>query len=149
LPISMWRPISAWGSIRNCGLAMGSASVRRRRSSVSGLAASARGFPAPCRQRVALARALVRERPILLLDEPFAALDPGLRGDMGALLLDLHRDAGNTILIVTHHPDDVRSLADRVMCLEAGRILLHEEADAFLARVDPPSVARFLGKTAP
>lgn len=97
------------------------------------------------RQRVALARALVRRKPILLLDEPFAALDPGLRAGMSSLLLDLHRQEGHTILIVTHHPDDVRMMADSVVFLEKGSILLHEPAARFLAHHDIPAVARFLG----
>lgn len=100
------------------------------------------------RQRVALARALVRQKPILLLDEPFAALDPGLRADMGRLLMDLHRKDGNTILMVTHHPDDISALADRVMFLDRGRILLDEDTATFLARKEPPPVAQFLGKVA-
>ncbi|MFP5077472.1 ATP-binding cassette domain-containing protein [Rhizobium sp. YIM 134829] len=98
------------------------------------------------RQRVALARALVRRRPILLLDEPFAALDPGLRRDMAGLIQALHRREGLTTLLVTHQPDDVASLADEVVFIADGKILLHEPATAFLARRDPPEVARFLGK---
>ncbi|MBP1858470.1 thiamine ABC transporter ATP-binding protein [Rhizobium herbae] len=98
------------------------------------------------RQRVALARALVRRKPVLLLDEPFAALDPGLRAGMSSLLLDLHRQEGNTMLIITHHPDDVRALADSVLFLDEGRILLHEPTAQFLDRGDIPAVTRFLGK---
>lgn len=98
------------------------------------------------RQRVALARALVRRKPILLLDEPFAALDPGLRAGMSSLLLELHRQEGNTILIITHHPDDVRTLADSVLFLDKGRILLHEPTVQFLDHTDLPAVARFLGR---
>lgn len=98
------------------------------------------------RQRVAVARALVRRRPILLLDEPFAALDPGLRTGMGDLLIDLHRQENNTILMVTHHPDDVARLADRVLFLDEGRILLDAPTQTFLARTDIPAIARFLGK---
>ncbi|MCV9997960.1 ATP-binding cassette domain-containing protein [Pararhizobium sp. YC-54] len=98
------------------------------------------------RQRVALARALVRRKPILLLDEPFAALDPGLRAGMANLLIDLHRQEGNTILIITHHPDDVRLMADSVLFLDQGRILLHEPAARFLDHTDIPAVARFLGR---
>ncbi|MEY9779385.1 thiamine ABC transporter ATP-binding protein [Sinorhizobium fredii] len=97
------------------------------------------------RQRVALARALVRHRPLLLLDEPFAALDPGMRAEMRALLSDLHAEEGNTILLITHHPDDVRRLADSVLFLDQGRIVAHDALDRFLARRDLDAVNRFLG----
>ncbi|PST17425.1 thiamine ABC transporter ATP-binding protein [Mesorhizobium plurifarium] len=97
------------------------------------------------RQRVALARAFVRHRPLLLLDEPFAALDPGLRAEMRALISDLHDEEGNTILLITHHPDDVRSLADSVLFLDRGRIVAHDEADRFLERRDLAAINRFLG----
>ncbi|PYE42247.1 thiamine transport system ATP-binding protein [Rhizobium sp. PP-F2F-G20b] len=114
-----------------------------------GLAGFARRLPPTLsggeRQRVALARALVRQRPILLLDEPFAALDPGLRQEMGDLLAALQEKEASTILLVTHHADDVRRLADRVLFLDDGKVALHEEADAFLRRTEPAAVARFLG----
>jgi len=97
------------------------------------------------RQRVALARALVRRKPILLLDEPFAALDPGLRAGMSQLLLDLHEQEGNTILIITHHPDDLRRLADSVVFLDDGRIVAHQPTVEFLARRDDPAINAFLG----
>src|SRR5690606_38487245 len=57
------------------------------------------------RQRVALARALARGRPLLLLDEPFAALDPDLRREMVALVDRLRRRAGTTVLMVLHTPE--------------------------------------------
>lgn len=98
------------------------------------------------RQRVALARALVRRRPVLLLDEPFAALDPGLRAGMGELILDLRRSEEATILLVTHHPDDVARLADSVLFLERGRIVVQEPKADFMVRTAPPEIARFLGK---
>lgn len=98
------------------------------------------------RQRVALARALVRRRPILLLDEPFAALDPGLRAGMGDLILDLSRQEEATVLLVTHHPDDVERLADSVVFLERGQVIAQEPKADFLARTAPPEIARFLGK---
>jgi thiamine transport system ATP-binding protein len=98
------------------------------------------------RQRVALARAFVRHRPILLLDEPFAALDPGMRAEMRALISDLHEEEGNTILMITHHPDDVRALADSVLFLDRGRIVAHDEVDRFLGRRDITAINRFLGK---
>lgn len=74
------------------------------------------------RQRAAFARALVRNKPVLLLDEPFAALDPGLRGDMASLLMDLHRETRNTVVLVSHDPDEVESLADDLLFVDAGRI---------------------------
>ncbi len=72
-------------------------------------------------QRAALARALVREPQLLLLDEPFAALDALTRMRMHALVLDLWRAHAPTTLIVTHDVDEALLLADRVLVLEAGR----------------------------
>lgn len=74
------------------------------------------------KQRVAFARALVRKRPIMLLDEPFAALDPALRYQMGDLLTALHRDEGFTVMMITHDPDEARRLADRFVLIEHGRV---------------------------
>ncbi|MBD9558176.1 thiamine ABC transporter ATP-binding protein [Ensifer sp. ENS03] len=99
------------------------------------------------RQRVALARALVRKRPLLLLDEPFAALDPGMRAGMRTLLRELHEEEGNTILVITHHPEDVKALADGVLFLDQGRIIANDSLDRFLARRDNAAIDRFLGNT--
>lgn len=74
------------------------------------------------RQRAAFARALVRDKPVLLLDEPFAALDVELRHRMSELLAELHRETGRTIVLVSHNPDDVTRLADYVITIENGRI---------------------------
>ncbi|MCZ4091050.1 thiamine ABC transporter ATP-binding protein [Sinorhizobium psoraleae] len=98
------------------------------------------------RQRVALARALVRHRPLLLVDEPFAALDPGMRAEMRELLRDLHAEEGNTILMITHHPDDVRLLADSVLFLDQGRIIAHDPVERFVERRDVAAINRFLGR---
>jgi sulfonate transport system ATP-binding protein len=73
-------------------------------------------------QRAALARALVREPQLLLLDEPFAALDALTRIRMHALVLELWRAHGPTTLIVTHDVDEAVLLADRVLVLDQGRI---------------------------
>ena len=100
------------------------------------------------RQRVALARALVRHRPILLLDEPFAALDPAMRADMAKLISELRAETKSTMLFISHQPEDIRRLADRVLFLEGGAILLDEPAGEFLSRRDPPAVAKFLGHSA-
>ena len=72
--------------------------------------------------RVALARALVRAPRLLLLDEPFAALDALTRLRMHALVLDLWRRHGPAVLLVTHDVDEALALADRVLVLENGRI---------------------------
>ncbi|MBP2562691.1 thiamine transport system ATP-binding protein [Neorhizobium galegae] len=96
------------------------------------------------RQRAAFARALVRRKPVLLMDEPFAALDPGLRLSMASLLIDLHRETGNTVLIVTHDPDEVGRLADHAIFIDHGQISLQAPAEEFLARRDIPALAGFL-----
>ncbi len=100
------------------------------------------------RQRAAFARALVRHRPVLLLDEPFAALDPGLRATMVELLADLHAETRTTILLVTHDPRDVERLADKVVFIEDGHVLVDAATPDFLARTDVTAVRDFLGTTA-
>ncbi|MDE1993076.1 MAG: ATP-binding cassette domain-containing protein [Rhizobiaceae bacterium] len=96
------------------------------------------------RQRAAFARALVRDKPILLLDEPFAALDPGLRSGMAELLIALHRESGNTVLIVSHDPAEVRRLADHAVFIDGGKILLSAAIENFLAHNDIPALTTFL-----
>jgi sulfonate transport system ATP-binding protein len=75
-------------------------------------------------QRAALARALVREPKLLLLDEPFAALDALTRLKMQALVTDLWRVHSPAVLLVTHDVDEALTLADRVLVLEHGKIAL-------------------------
>lgn len=82
------------------------------------------------RQRAAFARVLVRKRPIMLLDEPFAALDPELRHEMGKLLAALHRDAGFTVLMITHDPAEASRLADQFVEIRAGRTVRSGPIDA-------------------
>ncbi|KQQ88678.1 thiamine ABC transporter ATP-binding protein [Aureimonas sp. Leaf324] len=100
------------------------------------------------RQRVALARAFLRERPILALDEPFAALGPALRTEMLALVDRLRADAPRppAIIMVTHHPGDAIGHADRVAFLEAGRIVLSGTPNEILSGRHP-RVAAYLGAT--
>ena len=74
-------------------------------------------------QRVSLARALVAEPELLLLDEPFGALDALTRLTMRGLLLDLWREHGFGVLLVTHDVDEAVALADRVLVLEEGRVV--------------------------
>ncbi len=96
------------------------------------------------RQRVALARCLMRRRPILLLDEPFAALGPGQRRDMLNLVRQLRDRQSLGILMVTHDPEDARLIADEAAFVAAGRILRQGPVAAVLA--DPDTAIRgYLG----
>lgn len=81
-------------------------------------------------QRAALARALVREPRLLLLDEPFAALDALTRHKMHQLVLDLWRAHRPAVLLVTHDVDEAIALADRILVLDHGRIIAEERIDA-------------------
>ena len=74
------------------------------------------------RQRVALARALVMRRPLLLLDEPFGALDPGLRKAMITLTDSLRRQHGLTVLMTIHTPSDIGHVADLVAFVAEGAV---------------------------
>jgi len=74
------------------------------------------------RQRVALARALARKPKILLLDEPFGALDAKVRRELRGALRSIHDDLGLTSIFVTHDHEEAFTLADRVALLNAGRI---------------------------
>jgi thiamine transport system ATP-binding protein len=75
------------------------------------------------RQRVALARCFVQPNPIWLLDEPFSALDPILRVEMLALVKRLAQERGITVIMVTHHLSDVRSIADRFAFIADNRVV--------------------------
>ncbi len=98
-------------------------------------------------QRVALARALAIEPSILLLDEPFAALDRALRLDLQLEIKRLQRRFGVTAVLVTHDQDEAMSMADRMAVMRAGRV---EQVDAPAAVYDRPAtpfVAGFVGTT--
>lgn len=74
-------------------------------------------------QRVGLARALVTNPDILLMDEPFSALDPTIRRDLQGRFLQLVRERGITTLLVTHDPGEALRLADRIAVLRGGRLI--------------------------
>jgi len=90
------------------------------------LAACADAFPAQLsggqRQRVALARALAATPQLLLLDEPFAALDAPLRARLRGELLALQRSRSVPMVVITHDPDDVSALGGRVVLLQDGQV---------------------------
>jgi thiamine ABC transporter, ATP-binding protein len=79
------------------------------------------------KQRVALARCLLRDKPILLLDEPFSALDPELRLDMLNLIDELCHSKNLTLLLVTHQPSELMGKVDRMFRIENGRISQQEK----------------------
>ena len=79
------------------------------------------------KQRVALARCLLRDKPILLLDEPFSALDPELRLDMLNLIDELCHSKNLTLLLVTHQPSELTGKVDRMLRIENGRISQQEK----------------------
>lgn len=96
-------------------------------------------------QRVALARALAAEPAVLLLDEPFSALDPGLRHTMRDLLTTVQRDLEVTTVLVTHDQREAAAVADTVALLEQGRLLQQARPTELYARPASLAVARFLG----
>ncbi|MEI7598906.1 MAG: thiamine ABC transporter ATP-binding protein [Aestuariivirga sp.] len=97
------------------------------------------------RQRVAVARALLRDRPVLLLDEPFAALGPALRRDMLDLVKAMSQDRHLTTVMVTHQPEDALAAASHTAYLENGHIVaLRPTAELFAAR-DLPGLKAYLG----
>lgn len=99
------------------------------------------------RQRVALARAFARRRSLLLLDEPFDGLGPGLAADMLDLMRDIRAEVGATVLMVTHDPDEARAAADEILFISAGRISADASAEGFFERRDLPDLEKYLGRT--
>jgi thiamine transport system ATP-binding protein len=97
------------------------------------------------RQRVALARSLVRNRPLLLLDEPFAALGPAQRREMLDLVNALARDRSFTVLFVSHQPDDARHAAGRTIFLQEGRVLCDGPTARLFTPPLPKALAEYLG----
>jgi thiamine transport system ATP-binding protein len=97
------------------------------------------------RQRIAIARALVRDKPVLLLDEPFTALGPRLRQDMLDLVVELHKSRGLTTLMVSHHPEDARRAAGRTAFIADGRILAVAPTAELFAGTRHREIAEYLG----
>ncbi|MBJ7536837.1 thiamine ABC transporter ATP-binding protein [Marinomonas transparens] len=98
-------------------------------------------------QRVAIARALVRKKPILLLDEPFSALDPVLREEMLKLVKQVTEAFGLTTLLVSHLPSEASLVGGRVILIEKGRVSAHEAVSALNQLDLYPQFAHYLGKT--
>ena len=96
-------------------------------------------------QRVALARVLGAKPKLLLLDEPFSALDENLREEMRSLVLKLHRDFGMTTILVTHDRQEALSMSDRVAVMEGGVILQMDTPEQVYYRPGSRRVAEFFG----
>ena len=99
------------------------------------------------RQRVGVARALAADPPILLMDEPFGALDPVTRAELQREFSALARRLGKTIVFVTHDLREALLLASRIVLLEAGRIVASATPQEFL-RLDHPEVRAFTASLA-
>lgn len=96
--------------------------------------------------RAALARVLLADRPVVLLDEPFAALGPALKADMLDLVRDKLAAKGRTLIMVTHDPADATRIADEVVLIADG-VATKPVATKDLFDHPPPALAAYLGST--
>ncbi|MBD0023885.1 sulfate ABC transporter ATP-binding protein [Gordonia pseudamarae] len=118
---------------------------------IVGLAGFQKRYPAQLsggqRQRMALARALAVDPQVLLLDEPFGALDAKVRDDLRKWLRRLHEDVGVTTVLVTHDQQEALDVSDRIAVLNKGRIEQVGSPDDLYDRPANEFVASFLGQT--
>jgi osmoprotectant transport system ATP-binding protein len=99
------------------------------------------------RQRVGLARALAADPPLMLMDEPFGAIDPITRERLQDEFLRLHREIRKTVIFVTHDIDEAIKMGDRIAILaEGGRLAQYDTPDRILAEPANDFVARFVGQ---
>jgi thiamine transport system ATP-binding protein len=94
--------------------------------------------------RVALARTLIRARPLLLLDEPFAALGPALKAEMLALVARIAEETGATLLMVSHDVTDARAICDQTVLVAEG-VAHAPRATGPLLDDPPPGLRAYLG----
>ena len=99
------------------------------------------------RQRVALARALAIEPRVLLLDEPFGALDAQVRKELRKWLREIHDKTGHTTVFVTHDQEEALELADRLVVMSQGRIEQVGTPDEVYDRPNSPFVFSFIGES--
>ncbi len=95
-------------------------------------------------QRVGLARALAVETDIMLMDEPFSALDPLIKKDMQDQLLELYEDIDRTIVFITHDLDEALKLGDRIAIMKDGEIVQLGDHEEILTRAENDYVAEFV-----
>ena len=89
------------------------------------------------RQRVGVARALAAEPKVLLMDEPFGALDPLTRAEMQEMMRDLMERMQKTVVLVTHDLDEALYLADRIVLLSSGKVIADLVPEAFMQSTEP------------
>ena len=98
-------------------------------------------------QRVGVARALAADPEVLLMDEPFGALDPVTRAALQQELARIHQLSGKTIVLVTHDIDEALALADRLVLMDGGRIVQQGTPTELLTRPASDFVRRFFGQS--
>ena len=96
------------------------------------------------RQRAALARCLCQKQPLLLLDEPFASLDPLLRSQMHQLVNVLRRQHGLTVLVISHMPLEIAQIADELLFMQDGKIKERGNPDQLLENPTHPQLINYL-----
>lgn len=96
-------------------------------------------------QRIGIVRAIIGEPKILLMDEPFSALDAISRKQLQALTKDLHKEFGMTTIFVTHDTDEALKLGDRIAVLQEGEIVQVADSDTILAQPANDFVANLFG----
>jgi iron(III) transport system ATP-binding protein len=97
-------------------------------------------------QRVALARALAVDPEVVLLDEPFSALDAAMRAAIRRDVAQILHERGSTTVLVTHDQDEALSMADRVAVLRGGRIVAEDRPESLYRSPVDPAMAAFLGE---
>ena len=98
-------------------------------------------------QRVGVARALAADPDVLLMDEPFGALDPVTRASLQQELANIHKISGKTIVLVTHDIDEALALGERIILMDHGRIVQHGAPRDFLLSPENDFVREFVGQS--
>ncbi|HEY78619.1 MAG TPA: ABC transporter ATP-binding protein [Dehalococcoidia bacterium] len=96
-------------------------------------------------QRIGVARALAADPPILLMDEPFGAVDPLTRERLQAQFIHIQKEVNKTIVLVTHDLDEAIRLADRIAIMESGRLVQYDSPEIILSRPGSKFVRDFVG----